>query len=32
MLLELNAELLDLADEDFSTTSKVCVVELERAS
>ena len=32
MLLELNAELLDLADEDVSTTSKVCVVELERAS
>ena len=30
MLLELNAELLDLADEDVSTTSDVCVVELER--
>ena len=32
MLLELNAELLDLAEEDVSTTSEVCVVELERAS
>ena len=32
MLLELNAELLDLAHEDVSTTSKVCVVELEHAS
>ena len=31
MLLELNAELLDLADEDASTTAEVSVVELERA-
>ena len=30
MLLELNAELLDLADEDASMTSPVAVVELER--
>ena len=31
MLLELNAELLDLVDEDSSVTSHVSVVELERA-
>ena len=31
MLLELNAELLDLVDEDSSFTSHVSVVELERA-
>ena len=31
MLLELNAELLELADEDLSTTTDVAVVELERA-
>ena len=31
MLLELNAELLDLADEDSSITDDVSVVELERA-
>ena len=30
MLLELNAELLDLADQDTSVTSEVAVVELER--
>ena len=31
MLLELNAELLDLADEDTSFSAEVSVVELERA-
>ena len=31
MLLELNAELLDLADEDTSISAEVSVVELERA-
>ena len=31
MLLELNAELLDLADEASSVTAEVSVVELERA-
>ena len=31
MLLELNAELLDLADEDTSITAEVSFVELERA-
>ena len=31
MLLELNAELLDLADEDAGITAEVSVVELERA-
>lgn len=31
MLLELNAELLDLADEGASTTAEASVVELERA-
>ena len=31
MLLELNAELLDLAEEDTSITAEVSVVELERA-
>jgi len=31
MLLELNAELLDLADEDMSITAEASVVELERA-
>ena len=31
MLLELNAELLDLAEEDTSTTAELSVVELERA-
>jgi len=30
MLLELNAELLDLADEDSSITADVSVIELER--
>ena len=30
MLLELNAELLDLADQDTSMKSEVAVVELER--
>ena len=31
MLLELNAELLELADEAPSVTAEVSVVELERA-
>ena len=31
MLLELNAELLDLADEDTGFKTEVSVVELERA-
>ena len=31
MLLELNAELLDLAEGDTSITAEVSVVELERA-
>ena len=31
MLLELNAELLDLADEDACIRAEVSVVELERA-
>ena len=31
MLLELNAELLDLAEEDTSITAELSVVELERA-
>ena len=31
MLLELNAELLELADEASSATAEVSVVELERA-
>ena len=31
MLLELNAELLNLADEETSITAEVSVVELERA-
>ena len=31
MLLELNAELLDLADEDTSISAEVFGVELERA-
>ena len=31
MLLELNAELLDLVDEDMSTMSDASVIELERA-
>ena len=31
MLLELNAELLDLAEEDTSITAELSVAELERA-
>ena len=31
MLLELNAELLELAEEDTSITAELSVVELERA-
>ena len=31
MLLELNAELLELADEAFNITADVSVVEFERA-
>jgi len=31
MLLELNAELLDLSDEDSSINAEVSFVELERA-
>ena len=31
MLLELNAELLELADEASNVTAKLSVVELERA-